>query len=111
MLSLPSPDTQAILLLCSNLGTRNEGLAKPLTPRQYSAVAKWLQDCKLCPSDLLHDKGRARLVELQLRDVTQEVLERLLERGAALGLMVERWASSGIWIIGRNDAAYPAHLE
>ena len=111
MLSLPSPDTQAILLLCSSLGSRNEGPAKPLTARQYSALDRWLQERELCPSDLLHDKGRARLAELQLRDVTREGLERLLERGAALGLVVERWAGSGIWIIGRNDAAYPARLK
>lgn len=111
MLSLPSSDTQAILLLCSSLGTRNDGSAKPLTARQYSVVARWLEDRELCPSDLLHDKGRARLADLQLRDVTREGLERLLERGAALGLVVERWASSGIWIIGRNDAAYPARLR
>jgi len=111
MLALPSPDTQAVLLLCSNLGTRNDGPAKPLTTRQFSALAKWLQERGLGPRDLLHDRGRSQLAQLQLRDLTQEALEGLLERGAALGLMVERWTSSGIWIISRDDAGYPARLK
>lgn len=105
-MSFLSQDTQAVLLLCARLGQRDESL-KPLTARQYTAVEKWLNESSLRPGDLLHTRGRERLSELSSSDVPQVAIEKLLDRGAALGLMVERWTSHGLWIVSRGDSAYP----
>jgi predicted Rossmann fold nucleotide-binding protein DprA/Smf involved in DNA uptake len=63
------------------------------------------------PADLLDKAGRARLRELQSPHVAQEAIEQLLDRGAALGIMVERWTSRGLWAMSRSDDAYPGRLK
>jgi predicted Rossmann fold nucleotide-binding protein DprA/Smf involved in DNA uptake len=100
-------DTQAILLLCARLGQRDGGYAKPLTTHQYSTLARWLHEQSLRPRDLLRDVGRNRLNALDLKDVTREVVESLLERGTALAVLIERWTSHGLWVISRGDPEYP----
>jgi predicted Rossmann fold nucleotide-binding protein DprA/Smf involved in DNA uptake len=108
-MSSPTQDTQAVLLLCAKLGQGEaQNATKPLTTRQYSALAKWLQERSLCPGDLLQPNGRAQLSELQLHEVAQNQVEGLLDRGAALSLLVERWTNSGIWLISRGDEQYPS---
>jgi predicted Rossmann fold nucleotide-binding protein DprA/Smf involved in DNA uptake len=110
MISTPTQDTQAILLLCARLGQRHDA-AQPLSTRQYAALARWLHEHSLRPGSLLHAKGRAGLADLCLKGVDRDQVERLLDRGAALGLMVERWTSGGIWIISRGDDEYPARYK
>jgi predicted Rossmann fold nucleotide-binding protein DprA/Smf involved in DNA uptake len=109
-MSSPTPDTQAVLLLCANLGQRHD-VAKPLTSKQYSALAKWLHERSLWPRDLLNHNGRASLAGLDLPELAKDQVERLLDRGAALGVMVERWTNGGIWIVGRCDEEYPARYK
>lgn len=106
-----SADTQAILLLCSRLGQRDDSGVKPLTPRQYGILARWLRERSMRPADLLDSAGRNRLAELQSPDLSPETVKRLLDRGAALGIMTERWTSRGLWVISRSDEAYPARLK
>src|SRR4051812_23467932 len=100
-------DTQATLLLCARLGQQNGQAGKPLTTPQYSLLARWLQEQSLRPRDLLNDVGRDRLSSLNLKDVSREVVESLLERGTALAVLVERWISHGLWVISRGDPEYP----
>jgi predicted Rossmann fold nucleotide-binding protein DprA/Smf involved in DNA uptake len=106
MNSGPTPNTQAILLLCAKLGQRDDSL-QVLTAKQYSILAKWLQERYLLPASLLHNDGRARLADLEVKGVDRERVERLLDRGGMLGLMHERWTRSGIWIVSREDQDYP----
>src|SRR5688572_13253352 len=106
-----SADTQAVLLLCSRLGDSDGNGTRPLTPRQYGTLARWLRDRSMRPADLLEKSGRARLAELQSADLTVETVERLLDRGAALGIVVERWTSRGLWVLSRSDDAYPERLK
>lgn len=110
MISVPTQDSQAILLLCAKLGPPGDS-AQPLTAKQYAALAKWLHDHSLRPGSLLHNDGRAQLADLQLKGVGKDQVERLLDRGPMLGLMVERWIRSGIWIITREDDEYPARYQ
>lgn len=110
MMTSPTADTQAVLLLCAKLGERHD-IAKPLSTRQYSALAKWLRERALRPGDLLENNGRMQLSELMLREVGRDQIEHLLDRGAALGIMVERWTSRGIWLISRADEEYPVRYE
>lgn len=99
-------DTQAILLLCSRLGQRDAG-PKPLTTYQYSMLARWLQESSLRPRDLLCDVGRDRLATLDLKGLARVNVEELLERGAALAILLERWMSHGLWVVSRADSEYP----
>jgi predicted Rossmann fold nucleotide-binding protein DprA/Smf involved in DNA uptake len=111
-MSSPTQDTLAVLLLCAKLGQGEaHAAAKPLTTRQYSALEKWLQERSLRPRDLLQPNGRAQLSEIQLHEVAQDQIEILLDRGAALGLLVERWTNSGIWIVSREDQPYPSRYK
>ena len=102
---MPSLDAQAILLLCARLGDRQDDTVKPLTTRQYSALAKWLRERSLRPGDLLNDSGRSQLDDLNVQELNAGSVEKLLARGAALAIMVERWVSRGMWILSRGDAA------
>jgi len=106
-----SADTQVVLLLCSRLGQKDENGAKPLTLRQYGVLTRWLRERSMRPGDLLDHGGRARLAELQSPDLVSETLAKLLDRGAALGIMTERWTSRGLWILSRSDDAYPGRLK
>ncbi len=104
--SAPTPDTQTILLLCARLGQGDDSLPV-LTAKQYSIFAKWLHERSLRPASLLHHDGRKQLADLQVKGVDRERVERLLDRGGMLGLMVERWTRSGIWTVSREDQHYP----
>lgn len=53
------PDTQAVLLLCGWFGTPAVGAA-PLSVAEYNAVAHWLQQHGLRPSDLLGGEWQRR---------------------------------------------------
>jgi predicted Rossmann fold nucleotide-binding protein DprA/Smf involved in DNA uptake len=106
-----SADTQAVLLLCGRLGQSDGNGAKPLTLRQYGTLARWLRDRSMRPADLLENAGRTLLAELQSPDLAPETVERLLDRGARLGIMVERWTSRGLWVLSRSDDTYPTRLK
>jgi len=111
MTELFSADTQAVLLLCSRLGQVEDSGAKPLTVRQYGALARWLRERSLRPADLLDKQGRAQLAELQIQGLTQQAVEVLIDRGAALGIMTERWTGRGLWVLGRGDDGYPSRFK
>ncbi len=106
-----TPDTQAVLLLCGELGQRGGNGVKPLGLRQYNALATWLKTEGLRPGDLLTGEGQRRLAGLQTAEVNPQRVSPLLERGTALALIVERWERSGLWVISRSDAGYPERLK
>jgi predicted Rossmann fold nucleotide-binding protein DprA/Smf involved in DNA uptake len=106
-----TPDTQAILLLCGELGQRGGNGSKPLGLRQYNALASWLKAQGLRPGDLLGAEARTKLAGLQAPEVNSDRVIPLLDRGAALALVVERWERSGLWVISRSDSCYPERLK
>lgn len=111
MESALTADTQAVLLLCGELGQRDGNGPKPLGLRQYNALASWLKIQGLRPGDLLNRDGTARLTEFQSPAVDPSRLTHLLDRGGALALIVEKWERSGLWVISRSDACYPERLK
>jgi predicted Rossmann fold nucleotide-binding protein DprA/Smf involved in DNA uptake len=106
-----SADTQAVLLLCSRLGQSEGSGVKPLTLKQYGALTRWPRGRSMRPADLLEKSGRARLAEFQAPEVASESVAQLLDRGAALGIMAERWAGRGLWALSRSDDIYPGRLK
>lgn len=111
MESILTPDTQTVLLLCGELGQRGSNGPKPLGLRQYNTLATWLKTEGLRPGDLLTTEGRTALGSLQTPEVNLDRVAPLLERGAALALIVERWERSGLWVISRSDPGYPERLK
>ena len=101
-----SDDTKAILLLCGVFGDRN---VKPLSPGEYNAVARWLVGEKKRPLHLLTSEVAEQAA--QGVGIDRARLRALLDRGVALGFAVERWERSGIWIVSRGDAEYPARYK
>jgi len=104
-------DTQAALLLCGELGQRGGNGPNPLGLRQYNDLASWLKNQGLRPGDLLTTHGRTRLAEFQSSAVDPVRVTSLLNRGAALALIIEKWERSGLWVISRSDASYPERLK
>lgn len=101
-------DTQATLLLCARLSQQEENGAKTLQAREYAVLAKWLKEHELQPGDLLHAPGRARLAGMESNGIALERLESLLDRGAALGLLLEQWEGRGLWVVSLGDPEYPS---
>lgn len=106
-----SEDTEVVLLLCGRFGGEKQEPYQPLTPREYSELAKWLNACNLRPSDLMTDAGRDALSSLQVARLEQKRVEFLLGRGTAMALSLERWARGGLWVISRGDMDYPKRLK
>ncbi len=106
----PSPDTQAILLLCAYLPGQEQSAVRPLSPAQYRDVSRVLHQQELRPGDFLADKGQTALDNYPDHAI-RERLRRLLERGTALALALERWGQTGIWVLSRADAEYPELLR
>ena len=104
-------DTQAVLLLCGELGQHGSDGLKPLALRQYNSLARWLKTEGLRPGDLLTPEGRKKLGGLQTSEVNSDRISPLLERGTALALVVEKWERSGLWVISRSDGCYPERLK
>ena len=104
-----SPDTQATLLLCNNLGDQQECL-KPLTMPQYNRLAEWLRQENMRPGDLLSREGLQRLTHSS-HLAEAEAAQQLLQRGGLLAMMVEKWMQQGLWVISRGETAYPQRLK
>lgn len=108
---LLTPRAQAVLLLNISFGKSDSGGSKPLAPGEWKRFAGWLHDNGLEPSVLLRGDLDALLEGWEDRKVTRERLRGLLNRGAALGLSLERWERAGLWVLTRSDPEYPERLK
>ncbi len=106
-----SPNTQAILLLCSSLGKKKDNELKPLTPSEYKWLTQWLNMQQLQPADLLNLSHIKKIKHLEHKTLTPARLLALLMRGTALALAVDSWTNKGLWIISHYDSAYPQRLK
>lgn len=101
-----SPPTQAVLLLCGHFAPKEP--ASPLELRELNRLTDVLGDRPLI--DLLDGEVLSE-DEWGAAKLERDRVLRLLERGAAMALAVERWTSAGLWIVGRGDTAYPARVH
>ncbi len=106
-----TPDSQAMLLLCSRLGLPNGGepddTHTPLTLREWNPLARKLQSASLHPGDLLEMNATALQTSLSIPEEEATRLSRLLERSGALAIALERLESLGIHPLTRSDSDYP----
>ena len=100
-------DTKAIILLCGIFG--KDRPEKPLSLTEYSSLVRWLIEAKMRPGYLLQ---KDTIHEASMGSgINKQRLGSLLDRGVQLGFAVEEWQRSGIWIISRSDADYPARYK
>ncbi len=109
--STVSADTEAILLLCASFGENRQTEPQPLTLREYNLLAKWLQENRMRPQDLLDKNTQIKLQNLPGDKLDPSRILALLERGAMFAFAVEKWTNQGVWIIGRGDGKYPLFLK
>jgi len=101
-------DAQAMLLLCSHLGLSNYPELKPLTLREWNAMAHNINASSFQrPSALLGASTEELRAALNVSDDMARRLVRLLERGGSLAIELERLESLGIWVTTRADIDYP----
>lgn len=97
----------AILLLTVSFGQANIVGYKPLSVKEWSAFAHWLDKRNLQPGDLLLDCPENSLLT-EWPD--QERIASLLRRGVALGLLKEKMQRAGLWVLTRADEGYPIRI-
>lgn len=102
-----SADTQVVLLLCGHFSPKES--APLLDLREYNRLADWMSGAGLAPASLLSDTPPAAIDWSEFK-LDRDRVTRLLERGAALAIAVEKWTSGGLWILSRTDDAYPRRL-
>ncbi len=101
-----TPDSQVLLLLCSQLGLDDDS-AKALTLREWNPLARKLQSKTLRPGALLEMNTSDLQSQLALTPGEAERITDLLERSGALAILLERLKSLGIHPLTRADSDYP----
>lgn len=108
----PTVDSQAILLLCSHLGLPAQPDPAPLTLREWNPLARKIQTSSLTGPGALLGLDAADLQDaLDISTAEAGRLARLLERGGALAIELERLGALGIWALTRAADAYPQRLR
>ena len=106
-----TPQAESVVLLTAVLGKRSADGAKPLSIGEWADFAQMLQSRQLQPADLLESGGEQLICDWRHRSITVDRVRRLLARGTALALCLERWERSGLWLLVRSDADYPRQLK
>jgi len=105
-----TPDSLALLLLCSQLGLDNDS-SKPLTLREWNPLARKLRASNLRPEALLGWSESDLRSQLNIMPDEATRLAKLLERNCALVNGLERLESLGISPITRVDSDYPVRYR
>lgn len=106
-----SAQTQAILLLTAYFSKYSRDVPKPLTTKEWARFAEWLKDHEINPEQLLNGQLNASLHGWSDKYVTAERIEKLMGRGSALALAMEKWMRAGLWVLTRSDKNYPTRLK
>ncbi len=102
-----TPDSQSILLLCSQLGLPSDPEFSPLTLREWNPLARKLQVASLRPADLLTFSESDLKTKLEIPTEYAARLTHLLERSGTLAIALERLGNLGIFPLTRADKDYP----
>lgn len=106
-----SPDSQALLLLCSHLGLSSSSENSPLTLKDWNPLAKKLLSISKRPAILL-DLNKEELKNML--EITEEEAERiahLLQRSGSIAIELEHLQSLGIDVLTRADEDYPTRYK
>jgi predicted Rossmann fold nucleotide-binding protein DprA/Smf involved in DNA uptake len=106
-----SDDTKAILLLCGTFSKDETSDISPFSNGEYAAVAARLRAMNLRPADIITSGTIPHLEQMNKPGITQERVEGLLKRGAAMAFALEKWMNMGLWVVSRGDEQYPIVLK
>ncbi len=101
-----TPDSQAILLLCSHLGLPSDTEFAPFTLKEWNLLARKLQTANLRPEALL-EWAKNDIIQNLGPEIEAERIKRLTNRSGSLALELERLESHGIKVLTRADADFP----
>jgi len=104
-------DSQAVLLLTARFGAEDAKGAKPLGPREWGDFAEWLKQQGSRPAELINGQSPSLLAEWSHPKIARERLGKLLQRGNAMALALEKWERAGLWVLTRADEHYPGRLK
>jgi len=102
----PSPDSLALLLLCSQLAL-NDDAPKALTLREWNPLARKLHSVSLRPADLFNLSESELQTKLDLETEHATRITELLSRADDLQRHLTRLAALGIFPLTRADSDYP----
>lgn len=103
--------TQAILLLTAYFSKLSKEATKPLSTKEWARFAQWLKDHEINPEKLMNGHLNSSLQGWSDKYVTTERIEKLMNRGSALALAMEKWTRAGLWVLTRSDNNYPSRLK
>lgn len=103
-------DVQVALLLTSPFAGVSETNVQPLTTGEWNNLLVWLRDRGMKSGDLLVGNPLETLRDWNDPRCKSDRIQRLLNRGMALSLALEKWQRAGIWILARSEADYPRQL-
>jgi predicted Rossmann fold nucleotide-binding protein DprA/Smf involved in DNA uptake len=101
-----TPDSLALLLLCSNLGLASNSEVSPLTLKEWNPLARKLQALSRRPADLLGFKA-GDFQSLELETGLTDRLTLLIDRQSALTTALARLENLQIHALTRADREYP----
>lgn len=102
-------NAEAIVILCSHLCV-GEGV-KPLEPREWSRLAKWLREHHMEPRELLEFGRDDFCGRLNCTPDQADRMSRLIGRSASLSFEVSRYETMGIRLVTRAEEGYPGRLK
>ncbi|WP_345912072.1 DNA-processing protein DprA [Bacillus altitudinis] len=111
-----SPDSLAILLLCSNIGLNSlkskENNYKSFSDKEWIKLSQRIVKSEVKRPSALFNLSQIEIQDyLQLPIGTAERIKYLLGRTGSLTLELEKLSSMGIWVITRADPAYPKSFK
>ncbi len=96
-------------MLSAHFSAVGNETVKPLTISEWKRFAGWLRNRDMNPWDLMTGNIYEQLAAWSDMSISVERLERLLSRGTALALAMEKWTSAGLWVLTRED--YPKRFK
>ena len=104
-----SNDAQAALLLTCPFTPETD--VQPLDTGEWNRVLVRLRDRGAKPAAMLVGDALGVLGDWDDPLTRDDRMQKLLDRGMALGLALERWQRAGLWILARPEADYPNRLK
>lgn len=101
----------ATILFCSYLGIEKDD-AKPFSTKEWNELQERIVAAGFHGPEIFLERPMADIEQvLQLAGNERERIERLLSRGAIVGLLLEKFSKRGIHVVTRADKRFPKLLR
>lgn len=101
----------ATILFCSYLGVEKED-AKPFSTKEWNELQERIIAAGFHGPEVFLEKSITEIEQaMQLTGNEKERIEKLLSRGAIVGLLLEKYSKRGIHVVTRADKRFPKLLR